>query len=488
MGYIQFYNNGQTWMKWLITTLLIGLILSGCGKKNSPAPAAVQIPLEPNAQASNDWIPLDVSDVAFLWPRLQGPDFNQLLPITGSFGENSLLPPTNVVDTLIEFSLGRSNVGPTGFRLTNPLTGQQDLISTPSDSWARFRSQDVRVVSARIGDCGAGLRQDGDVSLQDTWVRTGERVEFHSDVFKTCDISIRLVAQPISGDNAIHLIYTYSDGKVLTEIMAELQKIKKSSRHGTNGAPLGVHPDLAREGGIGPFSEMVKDFIVKFSDPSHLEVVAFLATNESAGGGQWNFFEAKAKSDSNGIVRWQANNLNALQGSPISQGFTVPQSDPTRIGPPSIAHLDNGPLNIEAIEANFDPSRSFTSATDCKSCHLATQLVARTAQTSAAQFNQFFRTSNTVLDIPGITSFPRSEFIPTETNNLRSFGWFQRPTVSAWVAMKSGTVAASLNKLFLGTTIGPGYRCSGKQHLVMRCLLRSAGRPSNCLERICDRP
>lgn len=485
MGRLQIYT--KNCVKWLITTLLTGLLLCACGKSDSP-PAVGEIPVDPSTQTPKDWVPLDVSDVAFLWPRLQGPNFNQLLPITGEFGENSLLPNTSIVDTLINFSMGRSNTGPTGFRLTNPLTGRQDLISTPSDSWARFRSQDVRVVSVRIGDCGAGLRQDAHISLQDTWVRTGNRVQFHKGVFETCEISMRLVAQPISGDNAIHLIYTYKDANVLAQMMDDLQSLKKASPRGTNGAPLGVHPGLAREGGIGPFSEKVKNFIVKFSLPSHLEVVAFLATNESAGGGQWNFFEAKAQSDSNGIVRWQANNLNALQGSPISQGFTVPQSDPTRKGPPSIAHLDNGPLDIEAIEANFDPRRSFTSATDCKSCHLATQLVARTARTSALQFNQFFRSSNTVMDIPGITSFPRSEFIPTETNNFRAFGWFQRPTVSAWVAMKSGTVAASLNKLFLGTTMGPGYRCSGNQHLVMRCLLQNAGQQSNCLERICKRP
>jgi len=158
------------------------------------------------------------------------------------------------------------------------------------------------------------------------------------------------------------------------------------------------------------------------------------------------------------------------------------------MGPPSIAHLNNGPLAIEAIEANFDPRRSFTSATDCKSCHLATQLVVRTAHTSISQFNQFFRSPETVMDIPGITAFPQSEFIPTETNNFRAFGWFQRPTVSAWVAMKSGTVAASLNKLFLGEAVGPGFRCSGSQHLVMRCLFQNAGRPSNCLERICRHP
>jgi len=294
MGRLKILVNGQSYIQWIIITLLTGLLLGACGKKNNPA-SVEEIPVDTSAQTPQNWEPLDVSDVAFLWPRLQGPGFNGLLPIVGEFGENSLLPNTNIVDTLIEFSLGRSNTTSAGFSLTNPLTGQQDLISTPSDSWARFRSPDVRVVSARIGDCGAGLRQDGHMSLQDTWVRKGNRVQLHKNVFESCEISMRLVAQPISGDNAIHLIYTYSDPKVLDQMMSDLQSLKKVSPVDTNGRPLGVHPGLAAEGGIGPFSERVKNFIIKFSDPAHLEVVAFLATNESAGGGQWNFFEAKAK-------------------------------------------------------------------------------------------------------------------------------------------------------------------------------------------------
>jgi hypothetical protein len=475
-------RDGVTWSYQIFVSLLLISLLTGCGQSNS-TPTDEPVPVQPGQVTPSHWVPLDVSDVAFLWPRMRGQNFRHLLPIVGS---NSIIPNPNLVDTLIDFSLGRSNLGPTGFRLRNSLTGQDDLVSTPSDSWQRFRSQDIRVVSARVEDCGAGLRRPGHMSQLDSWVLSGSQPRFHRDIFEACEISMRLVAQPISGDNAVHLIYTYSDPKVLAEMMADLQALKAMSPVNTSGLPLGVHPGIAQEGGRGPFSESVKDFILKYSEPGQLGVIAFLSTNESAGGGQWNFFEAKPVTNSSGQTRWQANNLHALQGSPISQGFTVNQSDNVRSGPPNIANLGNGPLPIEAIEANFDPRRSFSTGTDCKSCHFATQLSARLARTNSNQFDRMFRSANSVMDTPGVTSFPDSRFVPFEQNNFRAFGWFENPTVSGWMAKKAGAVAASLNQMFFNSPMGPGPVCTGRQHQVMRCVLQNAGRNSRCIETICS--
>ena len=296
----------------------------------------------------------------------------------------------------------------------------------------------------------------------------------------------RLVGQPQSGDNTIHLIYQFKDPKLITEMMKDMQFLKKASPVKTDGVSLGVHPGLAAEGGQGAFSEQVKFFVKKYAQPSQLIKVAFLSTNQSAGGGQWNFFEARILNNSQQNFTWEMNPLLSLENNPISQGFTVPESIPARAGGFEIANLGQAPLPIGLLEASMDPRKTTASNLDCKSCHISSSFAANIASSRPNQFARFFRRPEQVFDIAGITSVPDSKVLPLRDNNLRAFGWFDNnPTVSVRTAKKAGAVAGSMNKLFFGNASGRGANCSGQQHLLLKCILSNAGRDTNCIQRFC---
>jgi hypothetical protein len=456
------------------SVLLIALPMTSCSNSKSSDQGDVEIDKVTKAS----WTPLDVSDVAFLWPHVQGQRFNQLLSVYVPGREKNLVFSPQTIDGLICFSLSRAT---NNCQLFNPRTGRHENIDDPTDSWQGLSTSDLRVVSARIDDCGHGLHRGEKTSRIDKWINSAGRSRFLKNQEDKCQVSLRLVAQPARGDNAFHLIYNYPDVTILNKMMLDLQELKKQSPVPTTGEALGVHPGLLAEGGVGPFSQKVMQWILNTADPNHLTELAVISTDQRSQR-QWNFFKAEVV-ERNGKRQWQAVNMDNIDGSPISQGFRVSQNKRNPLpGPPVVTGAND---SLSSIAANFDPRRSFTSGTDCKSCHLATQLAVRLVR-GGLDSRRLFPNPQDVFDTPGVTSFPDSRVIPGDDRNFRAFGWFQnRPTVSGWLAKKVGGVAQSMNQRFLEQSEGQGAQCTGHQHLVMQCLIENAGRPSQCLQQIC---
>lgn len=143
-------------------------------------------------------------------------------------------------------------------RLGDPDAGLPRLVEAAG---GRDLYPELRVVSARLDPCFDGPGPDGG-----------------------CRRQLRLVAQtydPALGDYsdaAIHLFYDLDDAAFL-DVLA---RVRALSRQTPVEGPLGLHPVLARDGGMtGPFAEALRGILLDHCSTATLSRFTFMATGRS---------------------------------------------------------------------------------------------------------------------------------------------------------------------------------------------------------------
>ena len=194
--------------------------------------------------AVDEGIPVELHDVAVLFPLPRPGVAEALWPASRDLGDGRALLPPNVVDALGEIVEGDANA-------------------------TTYAS--LRVVSLRVEPCFVAA----DASP------------------RVCERQIRFVLQPVivdphamlptsTLDAAVHVLYTLPDS-AFVELVRGIVALRPPSA--STGAPLGVHPVLAAEGLAGPFARALEARVMAETARGHLVRVTFMGVRGR--GNEW---------------------------------------------------------------------------------------------------------------------------------------------------------------------------------------------------------
>jgi hypothetical protein len=331
--------------------------------------------------------------------------------------------------------------------------------------------------------------------------------------FPGCFVQLRLIAQPLLNnrdeDFTMHLVFNVDAGNTLgvrDQIIGDLLSLKKlavDSGTQTTGAPLGVHPALAK--GDARFASTFMAFLQKHlvfrKDPVTVNVggrqipipigltaVAFMGL-ENFGFEPWTFYAGRVV---NGA--WVADNIPVFgarnvkvqtfrQISPIGV-FPRPPAEIPNTAPlfdPQSTDPTNPVTNGDAVHAVNNPEETNFFTTDCVSCHTSTQrLVGLKLPTTSSKRYQ----------VPsGLTGFVAGPDLQGSSWNVRNCGYFGgKPAVSLRTANESAEAADAINKVIIPGLVqgalarNPGDNCSSQA--VFDCFI--AGNDATQCKSLCQ--
>jgi hypothetical protein len=203
-------------------------------------------------------------------------------------------------------------------RFARDLPGR--LVGLDEGSGLMSRAQFESVLKVFKKDFGLDFSSGGQAALMnslDKWAVTAFRLDpcFRRNFSDPCAAQVRIVAQAMlpdhtsASDFSIHLFYEPRASTL--QLLQEMIRIRETyaspaDKRATLGKPLGVHPILARPGGLGSdFARALKEeFLLKHLNPGNMTEIAvsFIEPNRLQ---PWIFFLDKAQ----GFSRPQFNSI-----------------------------------------------------------------------------------------------------------------------------------------------------------------------------------
>jgi hypothetical protein len=416
--------------------------------------------------------PLDVADVAWLWPApRKAADIQHLLTAGDLLGDNktSLWPQPTFRETL-QIAQGMRvdpAVGGSGIELT---------FRTLKSQFEQIRNW--KVAAIRIDPSAPGTTPDQIAIF-------GSRPQ------------IRLVLQPVTvtvatvqiHDVTAHLVYEFTDGfqplvatglppravpdhaafQSIVEDIVRLKRDLAAAGIDTNG-PLGIHPAAVRD--PADFTTRIRNFLRRHLKPELLRGVAFIGTRRPE---PWIFFAMSRPATGELHVLPHP----SLGGSLAQEMFMLRNSAPVAPIPANQMFGPSGGVSTTQVldakragtatdaifpTATREPASRITSLdvlniianprvahffnTDCVSCHSESAQRLQLNSTAAAPELEFSRTE----EVSGVDE----SVLPKGRWNVRNFGWgvnlFNGPreaTVTQRTANEAAESAVFINRAYL---------------------------------------
>lgn len=274
---------------------------------------------------------LDVNDVAVLFPIPSDGDFSPLLPLSEQLSSTTF---TRLVAATPDALSGDPTM---------------EVRAFPLERW--------HVIALVLDPCARGHAAGA------------------------CVPELRLVAQPDTtfagapalADHAIHLTYRFDD-VAFDALVADWLRVRATAGESVAGAPLGVHPVLARQGLDGALASALNELIRSHATPARLAVVA--AT--FADGFTWFFLRHLTSTgaiDPSLPCAGRANVAFSFLGafSEIAPTPTCPVHAGLLVAGFETASASSQEAAIASGLRISNPSLVGSDETDCASCHVASR-------------------------------------------------------------------------------------------------------------------
>ena len=401
----------------------------------------------------------------------------------------------------------------------NPFTKEMEAVDGPTDTFVDFNGGSnlryLTIRAVRFDDSAPKPGESGHTTINpivevypDGKDKPGKHHIAKGTKFPSLP-QMRLVAQIDNSDVAVHLIYTFSknpenffsgkkegDHELFKKVIRDLQILKQKGpkvdgKPATDGAPLGIHPGLAKKG--SSFSQELKAMIKYYAKPEYLTNVAILSTNDFDGGSDWVFtaFDIDQKNPNELHLKPLINlkqNFSDRQG-PLSIFFSIAENI-ENVFPshevPAVKLNVNDVKDRSNISKVLDPLQTSVLGLDCLSCHAVGHNMFQLMHEAPSNrkrkdiINQFAR-SGFYEPKAGITAFPHPQTLqfpsdrfsnqvePLDFANFHNFGHFLgEASVSFRTVYESAEVAAAFNKIVHGNEAGPGKSCKSKFDFVRK--------------------
>lgn len=453
---------------------------------------------------------LDVNDVSLLLPlAVRGtkgtltPD----IPLRGTSVVHELLTQA-ALDGLFDH-LNRAPAAQCQAQGTKPEDCPPGFVARAADA----QIDAWRVAAVRFDPCAPGLAA----------VRAGANDG-------NCAVQLRLVAQPLGNDLtsgppdlAAHLVFTLglvpaasvAKAPLVRAMVKDLVDLKNAGRGATAGAPLGVHPGLAKNLG----AQKVEALIAKYTVAPVDYQLAFIGLHDLPSAPEpWYFTVGKIGSDAAGNARSSFTPLAQLPMMPPATtvqvfaplGSFVPVvSNPASIAPLTTTTLvRETSIDASAAKTPFeieDPHVTSFFTTDCASCHSSSSMTF-----AVGVDGRIFGDGPELaarMKIPrNITGYIATGNLQSNPQFLRNFGYTSndeqpvrgkplpalvRGTISDRTLNETIEIVEFINTEVLLPTppsaaapVGPGLFCGNDDSKVWKCLREGSPR---CLA-ACTRP